>query len=227
MCHCGTLNFSQPELDELLLRAHRTGFQVTAHAVGDRAIEATLDALASATSAVPRGGLRHRIEHCAILPPDLQERVVSQGIIPVMQPAFLWEFGDGYITNYGRLRADVMFPVRSLVDRGVCVAGSSDAPVTDHRPLFGIQQAITRRTAGGDVCGPHEVVDLRTAIRMHTMNGAYASFDETQKGSIEVGKLADLVLAAEPLERVPPEALSDVEIVMTVVGGDVVFEKAG
>ncbi len=222
----GMLNVSQTELDELLLRAHHAGFQLTAHAVGDRAIEAMLAALASTTEAVPRSDLRHRIEHCAMLPPDLQERVVSQGIIPIMQPAFLWEFGDGYIANYGRHRADVMFPVKSLVDRGVRVAGSSDAPVTDHRPLFGIQQAITRRTAGGDVCGPYEIVDLQTAIRMHTINGAYASFEETRKGSIEVGKLADLVMLDEDIAQVPSENLAQVPVAMTIGGGKVVHEAS-
>jgi predicted amidohydrolase YtcJ len=223
---CGTLNRSQDDLDSLLLRAHRGGWQVTAHAVGDRAIESTLTAISRAVSAAPREGLRHRIEHCAMLPADLQDRVCKLRILPVMQPAFLWEFGDGYITNYGRHRADLMFPVRSLVKHGVVVAGSSDAPVTDHRALFGIQQAITRRTAAGDVCGPSEAVDLPTATRMHTINGAYASFEEARKGSIEVGKLADLVMLHEDITQVPSDNLADIPVAMTIVGGKVVHEAS-
>lgn len=215
----------QAELNELMTRAHRAGWQCTVHAVGDRAIEMSLDALEAAGSAHPRRGLRHRIEHCGITPPDLQERIVSMGIVPAMQPAFFWEFGDGYIRNYGRERADQMFPVRSLIDRGVVVAGSSDAPVTDHRPLFGIEQAITRATSGGDVCGPRERVDLATALRMHTINGAYASFEERRKGSIEVGKLADLVVAAENLTRTRVSQLRDVPIDFTVIGGGIVHER--
>jgi predicted amidohydrolase YtcJ len=103
------------------------------------------------------------------------------------------------------------------------VAGSSDAPVTHHAPLFGLEQALTRRTSDGDVCGPAERVDLRAAIRMHTINGAYAAFEERRKGSVEVGKLADLVVLAEDVSRVPADRLRQVEVAMTVLGGDVVY----
>jgi predicted amidohydrolase YtcJ len=221
----GILYWDQEGLDDLLGRAHRQGFQCTVHAVGDRAIDQTLNAMARAQREYPRQGLRHRIEHCAICPPDLRDRVRAQGIVPAMQPAFFWEFGDGYIQNYGRDRADTMFPAKSLIAAGVTVAGSSDAPVTHHAPLFGIEQALTRRTMAGDICGPDERVDLTTAIRMHTINGAFASFEEGVKGSLEVGKAADLVLLAEDLSRVPVERLHDVGVAMTVVGGEVVYER--
>jgi predicted amidohydrolase YtcJ len=221
---CGILYWDQEGLDALLGRAHRLGFQCTVHAVGDKAIEQTLNAMARAQQEFPRSGLRHRIEHCGVCPPDLQARVHAQGIVPAMQPAFFWEFGDGYIRNYGRERADTMFPAASLIAKGVRVAGSSDAPVTHYAPLFGIEQALTRKTMDGDVCGPDERVHLRTAIRMHTINAAYASFDEDIKGSLEPGKLADLVVLAEDLTRVPAERLRHVGVAMTVVGGDVVYE---
>jgi predicted amidohydrolase YtcJ len=220
----GIAYWAQDDLDDLLGRAHRAGWQCTVHAVGDRAIEQTLDALARAQQEAPREQLRHRIDHCGITPPDLQQRVIRQGIVPVMQPAFFWEFGDGYIHNYGRHRADVMFPARSLIEAGVTVAGSSDAPVTDYRPLFGIEQAITRATLSGDVCGPHERVALDTAIRMHTINGAYASFSEDVKGSIEVGKLADLTLLSADLRAVPPAEMRDLPVAITFVEGQAVYE---
>ena len=221
---CGILYWRQDELDELLGRAHRLGFQCTVHAVGDRAIEQTLDAMARAQREAPRDGLRHRIEHCGICPADLQARVHGQRIVPIMQPAFFWEFGDGYIRNYGQHRADTMFPAKSLIARGVPVAGSSDAPVTHQAPLFGIEQALTRATMDGQVCGPDERVDLRTAIRMHTINGAFASFEEPLKGSLEPGKLADLVVLGEDLARVPAREIRQVPVVMTVSGGRVVHE---
>jgi predicted amidohydrolase YtcJ len=221
---CGILYWDQEGLDDLLGRAHRQGFQCTVHAVGDRAIEQTLTAVARAQREFPREGLRHRIEHCAICPPDLRDRVRAQHIVPAMQPAFFWEFGDGYIQNYGHPRADTMFPVRSLIAAGVPVAGSSDAPVTHYGPLFGIEQALTRRTMAGDVCGPDERVDLTTAIRMHTINGAFASFEEGFKGSIEAGKAADIVVLAEDLSLIPVERIRDVGVAMTVVGGEVVYE---
>lgn len=221
----GILYWSQDDLDELIGHAHRQGFQCTVHAVGDRAIEETLIAMARAQREFPREGLRHRIEHCGICPPDLQQRVRAQGIVPAMQPAFFWEFGDGYIANYGRERADTMFPVRSLLEAGVRVAGSSDAPVTDHRPLFGIQQALTRATMDGEVCGPNERVSLTAAIRMYTINAAYASFEEQIKGSIEPGKLADLVVLNEDLAHVPAEQIRNTGVAMTIAGGQVVYER--
>jgi predicted amidohydrolase YtcJ len=116
-----------------------------------------------------------------------------------MQPAFFWEFGDGYIQNYGRHRADTMFPVKSLIDPGVPVAGSSDTPVTHYAPLFDIKQALTRRMMARDICGPDERVDLTTAFRLHTIYGTFASFEEEFKGRLEVGKAADLVVLAEDL----------------------------
>jgi predicted amidohydrolase YtcJ len=221
---CGILYWEQEELDELLGRAHRLGFQCTVHAVGDRAIEQTLNAMARAQREAPREGLRHRIEHCGICPTDLQNRVHAQRIVPIMQPAFFWEFGDGYIHNYGQVRADTMFPARSLLARGVPVAGSSDAPVTRQAPLLGIEQALTRATMDGQVCGPDERVDLTAAIRMHTINGAFASFEERDKGSLEPGKLADLVVLAEDIARVPTREIRQIPVAMTVSGGRVVHE---
>jgi predicted amidohydrolase YtcJ len=222
----GIAYWQQDDLDSLIGRAHRAGWQCTVHAVGDRGIEQTLDAMARAQSEHPREGLRHRIEHCGITPPDLQERIVRQGIVPAMQPAFFWEFGDGYIRNYGRHRADVMFAAKTFLDRGVVVAGSSDSPVTDYRPLFGIEQAMTRATRAGDVCGPDERLDLTSAVRMHTINGAYASFEESRKGSLEPGKLADLVVLSEDIARMPAVGLRDVPVDMTVVGGRVLYERS-
>ena len=224
-CHdCGILYWSQDDLDDLVGRAHRQGFQCTVHAVGDRAIEQTLNAMARAQREHPRDGVRHRIEHCGICPPDLRERVTRQGILPVMQPAFFWEFGDGYIANYGQHRADTMFPARSLLAAGVPVVGSSDAPVTHCAPLFGIEQALTRATMAGQVCGADERVDLTTAIRMHTIHGAYASFEERLKGSLEPGKLADCVVLGDDIARVPVKDLRHLPVAMTIVGGEIVHE---
>jgi len=224
-CHdCGILYWSQDDLDDLIGQAHRQGFQCTVHAVGDRAIEQTLNAMDRAQREFPREGLRHRIEHCGICPPDLRARVKAQRILPIMQPAFFWEFGDGYIANYGQHRADTMFPAKSLLAAGVPVVGSSDAPVTHYAPLFGIEQALTRATSDGQVCGPDERVDLATAIRMHTINGAFASFEESLKGSLEPGKLADLVALGEDITRVPVKDLRHLPVAMTVVEGRVVYE---
>lgn len=219
----GILYWSQDELDAMIGRAHRAGFQVTMHALGDRAVEQGLNAIERAVTAEPRPDPRPRLEHCGICPPDLQARVRALGVTPAMQPAFFWEFGDGYLVNYGEERVGVMFPVRSLLKAGVRVAGSSDAPVTDHRPLFGIQQALTRATMGGQICGEGERVDLPTALRMYTANAAYAAREEREKGSLEPGKLADLVLVDADIRKVPATEIRDLPVAMTVIGGEVVY----
>ena len=147
------------------------------------------------------------------------QRIARLGVGPVLQPAFLWEFGDGYQRNYGLERTQHMFPVRSLMDAGVTVVGSSDTPVTDHRPLFGIQQALTRATMNGSTGGEHERIALAEAIRMYTINGAYASFDESLKGSLEAGKLADLVVLDGRIDRVPPTGIAAIPVQATMVDG--------
>lgn len=223
----GILYWEQEQLDGMIGRAHRAGFQVTMHTLGDRAIESGLNAIERALREHPRRDPRPRLEHCGICPPDLQTRVRAIGVTPAMQPAFFWEFGDGYLVNYGRERADVMFPVRSLLNGGVRVAGSSDAPVTDYRPLFGIEQALTRATAGGQVCGEDQRIDLQSAIRLYTINAAYAAFEDDRKGSLEAGKLADLVVLGDDITQVPTKQLRDLPVAMTVSGGTVVYEERG
>ena len=217
----GILYYSQEQLDDLVERAHVAGFQVTAHAVGDRAVEMMLDAYERVLAKYPRPDHRHRIEHCAICPPDLVERIAHLGVVPIIQPAFFWEFGDGYLRNYGIERAHQMFPARSFRLAGIVAAGSSDAPVTDVRPLFGIQQALTRATMDGQSCGEAETIELADAIRLFTYNGAYASCDERKKGSLEPGKLADVAVLDDCIERVPVEQIGEIPVRATLVGGEI------
>ncbi len=221
----GILYWTQQQLDLMIGRAHRAGFQCTIHAMGDRAIESGLTALERAQAAAPRRDPRPRIEHCGLCPPDLQERLVQIGVSPAMQPAFFWEFGDGYLVNYGPERVSSMFPAASLLRRGVHVCGSSDSPVTDYRPLHGLQSALLRQTRSGQDCGTAERVTLTEGLRMYTVNGAYAEFAEQSKGSLEPGKLADLVVLGADLERVPPAEIRDVPVDLTMSGGKIVFQR--
>jgi predicted amidohydrolase YtcJ len=167
----------------------------------------------------PRDDHRHRLEHCAICPPDLVERIARLGVVPVLQPSFFWEFGDGYQRNYGLERTGQMFPARSLMNAGVTVVGSSDTPVTDHRPLFGIQEALTRATMDGSTGGEDERISLPEAIRMYTINGAYASFDERLKGSLEPGKLADLIVLDGSIAATAIDEISSVPVRATMIDG--------
>jgi predicted amidohydrolase YtcJ len=220
----GILYYEQEEIDDLFSRAHRRGFQLTAHAQGDRAVDMVLTGMERATAGSAPASLRPRIEHCGIVDGQLVRRLKALNVVPVPQPVFFWDFGDGYLRDYGR-RTEMQFASRSWIDQGVIAAASSDSPVTTPDPMRGIHAAITRRSRGGCVVGSNQRVTLREALRMHTINGAYASLEEGIKGSLEPGKLADLTVLSEPLHDLDVEAIPDVEAILTVVGGQVVFER--
>lgn len=223
----GQITVGQEELDRLFADAHRAGFQLTMHGVGDRAIEMGLDAMEKAFQAGGPPRLPPRIEHCAMVPSDLLARLKQVGVIPVAQPYFLWEFGDGYLRNYGPERGGRMFPLRSFLDAGIQVAGSSDAPVSAHEPLRAVQSAATRQTMDGQVAGPEERIDVVDALRMYTLSGAEASGEGRSRGSLEVTKRADLIVLGDDPTRVAVGEIAAIPVELTMVGGEVVYSAAG
>ena len=195
------------------------------HAIGDRAIDAVLDGFERAMVRLPRPDPRHRIEHCGVLRPDLIRRIRALGVIPVSQPPFITEFGDGFLRHLGRERCQLTYPLRAFLAEGIPVAGSSDSPVSSYQPLVGIQAAVTESTADGEPFAPGERLTAEEAIRMYTSNAAFASFDEAEKGTLEVGKLADLaILALNPM-NVHPGSIASIPVLATVVGGRIVYER--
>jgi len=152
----GLPSYPQAELDELIWRGHRAGWQVAIHAIGDRGIEMCLDGFDRALQRQPRADHRHRLEHCGILRPDLIRRIKELGVVPVGQPPFIIEFGDGFLHHLGRERSQLTYPLRSFLNAGVPLAASSDSPVSDYRPLFGIQACVSQLTASGEPYAPGE-----------------------------------------------------------------------
>lgn len=219
----GITRMEQEELNELVERAHRAGFQIGCHAIGDRAIEAVLDAYERVLERWPRADHRYRIEHCGLPSGDLLDRMAKLDVLPVPQPIFLREGGDPYLRNLGEERAHQVYPLRRFLDAGFPISGSSDSPVSSFAPLIGIETAVTRRTWDGQTLGPGQEVTLEEALRMYTLNGAYASFEEHIKGSIKVGKLADLVVLERDPFQVPPDKVADISVEMTIVGGEIVY----
>ncbi len=220
----GILYFSQEELNHILGEAHRKGFQITAHAQGDRAIELMLNCIEEALRQHPRDDHRHRIEHAGITPPDLLKHMKKLGVIPIPNPSFFYEFGDGYIKNYGE-RVHHMFPVRSFIDEGVIAAGGSDSPVTTHNPLMGIHVGVNRESRSGHGVGTNQRISVMEAIKLYTWNGAYASFEEDIKGSIEIGKLADFVILSDSILDVSSKNIKDIQVDMTVIDGEIVYQQ--
>ena len=220
----GLAMMPQEELDDLIWRGHANGWQVAIHAIGDRGIEMCLDGYERALRRLPRTNHRHRLEHCGILRPDLIRRIKQLGVIPVGQPPFIDEFGDGFLRHIGRERAQLTYALKSVLDAGIHLAASSDSPVSSFQPLLGIKACVTERTASGADFAPGERISVEQAIALYTSSGAYASFEEDLKGTISPGKLADFAVLGEDPRAVDPETLDRLPVLATIRGGEIVYE---
>jgi len=221
----GQLNPSQEELNEAVLMAHRGVFQVAIHAVEEGTVEAAANALEYCLHISPKVDHRHRVEHCSVCPPPLLRRLRDIGAVVVTQPAFIYYSGERYLQEVPDTRLPWLYRMSSFLEGGLRLAGSSDCPVVPCKPLVGVYAAVNRRAENGQVLSPEEAVTPEEALQIYTAGGAYASFEEGLKGSIEVGKLADLVvLSADPI-AVAPEAMKGIEVERTIVGGQVVWER--
>ena len=222
----GILN-DQKVFSGQIMEANRVGMQIAVHAVGDRAIEAVLDAYEAALKDTPRTDHRHRIEHGSIMSRDLRERAKRLSVVVSTQPELVTRNGDGFQTSLGSRRMAYTYPIKSLLDEGIVVSGSSDCPLTYPDPLKGIWSATTRASENtGKAITAGERVTVDQAIHMYTVNAAYVGFDEKRKGTIEEGKLADFtVLSGDPYV-VGAERIRDIKVEMTIVGGVRVYERA-
>ncbi|NUQ21864.1 MAG: amidohydrolase [Gemmatimonadaceae bacterium] len=208
--------------------ADRAGLQVIVHAIGDRAIRTQLDIFERVAREDGPRDRRFRIEHAQhIAPPDIA-RFSSLGVIASMQPYHAIDDGRWAEKVIGPERIRTTYAFRSLLESGARLAFGSDWFVAPPTPLEGIYAAVTRRTLddrnpNGWV--PEQKIGVEDALRAYTLGGAYASFREKDMGSIERGKLADLTLIDRDLTRIPPETIRDAQVVMTIVGGRVVYER--
>jgi len=214
----------QPELNRMVLDTHRAGFQLAIHAIRYETVEAAISALEYALSQMPETDHRHRIEHCSECPSRLLERLMKLGAVVVTQPPFLYYSGERYLATVPAERQKWLYRIKSLLDGGLIVAGSSDSPIVNDNPLVGIHSAVNRLAESGQVLLPEERISVPQALNMYTKNAAYASFEEDIKGSITEGKLADLVLLSDDPTTVPSERVKDIRVEMTIIGGEVVWE---
>jgi predicted amidohydrolase YtcJ len=226
-CHTpgGLLYWPPDELGRMIADAHAGGWQVGIHAQGDRAIEMALDALEGAMRAAPRAEPRHRIEHAGLPTPLQLDRIAALGVVTVNQPRYLHDSGDEFLWRLGP-RAHRLQPLRDELARGIGVALSSDAFVASYRPLDTIAAAVNRRTRHGVPIGPDQELTVEQAVRGHTVEAARALFLEDRLGSLEPGKLADLVVLDGDPFVTPPERIPDIPVWMTVVGGAIAW-RAG
>ncbi len=220
----GRLNPSQEALNEGVLEAHRAGFQVAIHAVEEGTVGAALTALEGCLKRCPGAEYRHRLEHCSVCPPPLLERLRGAGIIVVTQPAFVYYSGERYLADVPVEQLRWLYRTGSMRKAGVTVAAGSDCPVAGCNPLVGVYAAVTRRAQNCQELLPHEAVSPMDALAMYTLDAAFSAFEEDRKGSIEVGKLADMVVLSDDPTRVPAEEMMSIRAVATIIGGEVVWE---
>ncbi|MFC1999428.1 amidohydrolase [Chloroflexota bacterium] len=221
----GSLNPSQEELNRLAHKAHRAGFQLAIHAIEENEVEAAVAALEYALSRDPRPDHRHRVEHCSVCPPHLQERLRNAQAMVVTQPSFLYYSGERYLATVPAKDLDWLYPISSLMRKGIKVAAASDAPVVPVNPLRGIYAAVTRTAETGQTLLPQEGVSKLKALEMHTKEPAYASFEEGVKGCIAPNMLADLIVLNRDPTEIETEDMGNVEIATTIVDGKVVWQK--
>ncbi len=219
----GILTMTQEETDEAVERAHRHDFQIVIHANGDRAIEMVLNAYERAQTNWPRPDPRHRIEHCTLVDPRILRRIEELGVIPEPFSTYVHFHGNKW-AEYGEEKMRWMFPHRSFLDYGIRPTFGSDYDPGPFEPLMGIQSCVTRKDMNGRVWGPNQRITVDEALRVGTINGARASFQEHEKGSIKAGKLADFVVLADDPHTVDPDTIKEIEVVRTDVGGSTMHE---
>ena len=215
----GGLYPGHAELKSIIESAHARGFPVAIHAVESEAVRAAAEALAASRA----HGLRDRIEHASECPPDTLDALALAKPVVVSQPRFIRDSGDRYLSEFGS-RARWLYRYKSLMEHGVALAASSDAPVSAPDPMKAMQAAVTRQTCSGAVLAADERLTATQALEMYTKNAAYAVCDEKASGTIAIGKRADIaILSADPT-TVAHDSISEIRTNMTIVGGRVVWE---
>jgi predicted amidohydrolase YtcJ len=198
--------------------AHAAGWHIGTHANGDVAIDIVLRVYERLQRDTPRADPRFRIEHCTLINDDLVRRIKAQGVIPTPFSSYVYYHGEK-MKEYGAERLNSMFALRSFLDAGIPATMSSDYPPGPFEPMMFLQSAVTRTDIKGNLWGPKQRITVAEALRVATLHGAHASFEEKEKGSIEAGKLADLtVLGRDPLKE-DPSTLVTIPVERTMVGG--------
>jgi predicted amidohydrolase YtcJ len=220
----GILVMDEAELYRHARQAHEAGWQIGTHCNGDVAIDKTLRVYERLQREAPRRDPRFRLEHCTVVNDSLIQRIKKLGAIPTPFSTYVYYHGEK-MREYGADRLNWMFAVRGFLDAGVRVTQASDYPPGPFEPMMALQSSVTRTDSDGNVWGPKQRITVVEALRVGTLHGAYASYEEKRKGSIEPGKLADLVVLGRDPLRENPSTLITIPIERTMAGGEWVFES--
>jgi predicted amidohydrolase YtcJ len=224
----GTIVIEPQRFNELVAIANRYGWRVGVHAVGDAAIDCVLDAYELANAERSIKERRFIVIHGSLMRRDQMERALALGVRVDAQSAFLWEKAAVVKKYLGQQGVDRAFPMRTMIDvMGLdAVAQGTDYPFNKLNPFLNISFMVTRRDVHGDIYGAGERISREEAIRLYTSAAARYSFSETKTGSIEPGKLADMVVLSDDVLSVPDDSLKNIAVMRTIVDGKTVFERA-
>ena len=219
----GILTMSQEDIYASVEDAVQHGFQIGIHANGDLAIEMCLNAFERSQADMPQADPRFRLEHCSLVNGDLLRRIKDVGAIPTPFYTYVHYHGNKW-GEYGADKMEWMFAHRRFLDYAIPVAAASDYPPGPFEVLMGIQSMVTRTDMQGREWGPSQKISVEEALRICTINGAHAAFEEDIKGSITAGKLADFVILSNDPHTTDPFAIKEIQVVRTVVGGRTTHE---
>ncbi len=220
----GILVMKEEELYEYGWKAHLAGWQIGTHANGDVGIDTTLRVYERLQKQSPRKDARFRLEHCTVVNESLVARIAALGAIPTPFSTYVYYHGEK-MKYYGAERLNHMFALRSFLDAGIRATQASDYPPGEFVPMMALQSEVTRTDMKGNVWGPKQKITAEEAIRVGTLHGAYASFEENLKGSLEAGKVADLVVLGRDPMKEDPSTLVTIPVERTMAGGKWTYES--
>ena len=220
----GIIVMDEEELYSYAIKAHRADWQIGIHANGDVAIDKALNVYERLQKERPRKNPRFRLEHCTVINDEIIQRMKALNVIPTPFSTYVYFHGEK-MKNYGQARLERMFAVRSFLEAGIKVTQASDYPPGPFEPMMALQSSVTRTDMNGNVWGASQKVSVEEAIKVGTIHGAYASYEEDLKGSLEAGKLADLVVLDQDPTQADPMAIIDIPIERTMVGSKWVYES--
>lgn len=221
----GVLILQDRDLDEMVAHYHDRGYQIAIHAIGDAAIDQTIQSLDRALKKLPRDNHRHRIEHCGWIDDANIARMIELGLTPAPQPIFMRDFGDSYLDVLGEERSVGAYPMAKWQRAGLKPAMSSDTPVSDVNPFVNLYAAVTRQTSAGHTIGADQALTLEEALSAYTENGAHAGFAESSRGCLAPGMIADIALVDRDILAGPTEDLLETQVDATLMDGAIVYDR--
>ena len=222
----GILLYEADDLKARAVAAHRAGLQVMIEGVGDRGIDFALDAIEACLADYPQDDHRMRVEHCCNVTPAILARMKRLKVVDSSATGFMYDLGDAYRANRGAGAMAAMWPHRALIDAGVPAPGHSDAMICRANPFTALWSLVTRRTQSGGDLDSSQAIDRAEALHCYTTLGAYSGREEHLKGSLEIGKLADVAVLDRDYFTCLEDEIRDIEVVYALVGGSLVYSRA-